>query len=120
MTMKLHSYVMTNRMLKKWSRKHGSNIAQEQTKARLAANGEETTLSDKTEDSTGSDDEWLHNLERAAIFPNNVTLENFWLFLWTPSLVYEPIFLRRPSKRSDDRVCAMVFRLHLYCDAEYL
>lgn len=97
LSMKLHSYVMTNRMLKKWGVKYANKIAEEKSKGRAALEHEDSSRADYL----SSDDEWMHDKERATIFPKNITIGNFWLFLWVPSLVYEPEFLRRPNKRLD-------------------
>jgi hypothetical protein len=89
--MKLHSYVMTNLMLKKWNVEYKSKNLRKRS---IPSKDRDLSKEDNT-----SEDEWMIDYERASVFPKNINLKNFWLFLWVPSLVYEPEFLRRSNRR---------------------
>lgn len=88
---------MTNQMLKRWSVKYSRQKGSlERLKGQSGSKNEDLRGS---KENHSSDDEWIYEKERARIFPKNVTASNFWLFMWIPSLVYEPSFLRRPNRR---------------------
>jgi hypothetical protein len=85
-------------MLKQASIKYSRQIKEKYEADRMISKNNH----DEAIEGPNSEDEWGYDRERALIFPKNITIGNFWLFLWVPSLVYEPNFLRRPTKRLAD------------------